>query len=243
MPPRMPNGRALKWLRPSPEPPTHEAGDPFAVARERMVEEQIAARGVRDERVLAALRAIPRHAFVPEHLGQEAYLDTPLPIGSHQTISQPYIVGLMTELLGLDGDERVLEVGTGSGYQAAVLSLLTREVFTIERHTELAARARHVLARLHCSNVEVVVGDGTCGLAEHAPYNGIIVTAGAPHVPQSLLDQLAPAGTLVLPVGEASSQVLEVWRRTPAGLEREEVTPVCFVPLIGEHGWRDDVCA
>ncbi|MCX6025893.1 MAG: protein-L-isoaspartate(D-aspartate) O-methyltransferase [Chloroflexi bacterium] len=205
-----------------------------------MVEEQISARGIHDERVLAALRTVPRHAFLPEHLRQDAYLDTPLPIGSHQTISQPYIVALMTELLGLDGDERVLEVGTGSGYQAAVLSLLAREVFTIERRAELAARALQVLARLHCGNVEVVVGDGTCGLAAHAPYHGIIVTAAAPHVPQPLLDQLAPGGTLVLPVGEASSQVLEVWRRTPAGLEREEVAPVAFVPLIGEHGWSDD---
>jgi protein-L-isoaspartate(D-aspartate) O-methyltransferase len=243
MPPRLPTWRALKWLRPSPEPPKHEAGDPFAVARARMVEEQIAARGIHDERVLAALRAVPRHAFLPEHLRQDAYLDTPLPIGSHQTISQPYIVALMTELLGLDGDERVLEVGTGSGYQAAVLSLLAREVFTIERRAELAARALQVLARLHCGNVEVVVGDGTCGLAAHAPYHGIIVTAAAPHVPQPLLDQLAPGGTLVLPVGEASSQVLEVWRRTPAGLEREEVAPVAFVPLIGEHGWSDDAWA
>ena len=243
MPPRLPTWRALKWLQPSPEPPRHEEGDPLAVARERMVEEQIAARGIHNERVLAALRAIPRHAFLPDHLRQDAYLDTPLPIGSHQTISQPYVVALMTELLGLDGDERVLEVGTGSGYQAALLSRLAQEVFTIERHAELAARARQVLARLHCSNVEVVVGDGTCGLAAHAPYNGIIVTAAAPHVPQPLLDQLAPGGTLVLPVGEASSQVLEVWRRTPAGLEREEVAPVAFVPLIGEHGWSDDVCA
>ena len=243
MPPRMPNWRALNWLRPSPEPPIHEAGDPFAMARERMVEEQIVARGVHDERVLAALRAVPRHAFLPEHLRHEAYLDTPLPIGSHQTISQPYIVALMTEVLGLEGGERVLEVGTGSGYQAAVLSLLAHKVFTIERHAELATNARQVLARLHCSNVEVVIGDGTFGLAGHAPYNGIIVTAGAPHVPQPLLDQLAPGGTLVLPVGEATSQMLEVWRRTSAGLERKEVTPVCFVPLIGEHGWRDDVCA
>jgi protein-L-isoaspartate(D-aspartate) O-methyltransferase len=233
----------MKWLQPRPEPPKLEAGDPFAAARERMVEDQIAARGVRDERVLAALRAIPRHVFLPKPLHPDAYRDSPLPIGSHQTISQPYIVALMTELLGLKGDERVLEVGTGSGYQAAVLSQLAREVFTIERRAELAGRARLVLARLQCSNVEVVLGDGTCGLAVHAPYDGILVTAAAPHVPQPLLDQLAPGGRLVLPVGDASSQVLEVWRRTSAGLDREEVAPVAFVPLIGEHGWSDGECA
>ncbi len=242
MPPRFPTWRALKWLRPSPKASQPEAGDGFAAARERMVEDQIAARGVRDERVLAALRAVPRHIFLPDRLHPDAYRDSPLPIGSHQTISQPYIVALMSELLGLKGDERVLEVGTGSGYQAAVLSLLARVVFTIERRAELAARARQALARLQCSNVEVVVGDGTCGLAAHAPYDGILVTAAAPHVPQPLLDQLAPGGRLVLPVGEASSQVLEVWRRTSAGLEREEVAPVAFVPLIGEHGWSDSEC-
>ncbi len=241
MPPRLPSWLSLSRPPPASPAPERAESDPFAAARERMVQEQVAARGVNDERVLAALRRIPRHVFLPEELRADAYLDTPLPIGSHQTISQPYIVALMTELLGLQGDERVLEVGTGSGYQAALLSLLAREVFTVERHAELAARARQALARLHCSNVEVIVGDGTCGLAEHAPYQGILVTAAAPHVPQPLLAQLAEGGTLVLPVGEASSQMLEVWRRTPTGLEREEVAPVAFVPLIGLHGWSDDI--
>ncbi len=241
MPPRLPSWLSLNRTRPASPAPEHAEGDPFALARERMVQDQIAARGVSDERVLAAMRRIPRHAFLPEHLRADAYLDTPLPIGSHQTISQPYIVALMTELLGLRGDERVLEVGTGSGYQAALLSLLARQVYSIERHAELAARARQVLARLRINNVEVIVGDGTCGLAAHAPYRGILVTAAAPHVPRPLLDQLDEEGALVLPVGAASSQMLEVWRRTPAGLQREEVTPVAFVPLIGAHGWSDDI--
>jgi protein-L-isoaspartate(D-aspartate) O-methyltransferase len=240
VPPRLPTWRPLKWLRSASPAPERQEGDPFAPARERMVAEQIAARGVRDERVLGALRTLPRHAFLPEDMRSEAYLDTPLPIGSHQTISQPYIVALMTELLCLRGDERVLEVGTGSGYQAALLSLLAKEVFTIERRAELAVRARQVLARLRCTNVEVIIGDGTCGLVAHAPYQGIIVTAAAPHVPQPLLDQLAPGGRLVLPVGEAVSQVLEVWQRTTTGMQREEVAPVAFVPLIGAHGWSDD---
>jgi len=205
---------------------------------ERMVQTQIAARGVTDERVLEAMRRVPRHVFVPESYRDEAYADYPLPIGHGQTISQPFIVALMCSLLGLRGDEKVLEVGTGSGYQAAVLAHLAREVHTIERIPELAQEAARRLAELGLENVRVHIGDGTLGLPEEAPFDGILVAAAAPRVPQPLLEQLSEGGRLVAPVGRRGWQVLERWTRRGNGWERETYDSVAFVPLVGKHGWE-----
>jgi protein-L-isoaspartate(D-aspartate) O-methyltransferase len=216
------------------------AGDPdFAEDRERMVEEQIEARGVRDPRVLDALRAVPRHEFVPAEERGHAYRDRPLPIGHGQTISQPYIVAVMTELLELAGDEKVLEIGTGSGYQAAVLSLLAREVYTIEIVPELARRAGADLARLGYSNVQVRQGDGYRGWPEHAPFDAILVTAAPEHVPQPLVDQLAVGGRLVLPVGDVFQDLVLV-TRDESGVHQERLLGVRFVPMTGEAERREE---
>lgn len=206
--------------------------------RERMVENQIIRRGIRDKRVLDAMRQVPRHLFVPEDIRHLAYSDGPLPIGHGQTISQPYIVALMTELLELTGEEKVLELGTGSGYQAAILSCLAREVYSIERHPALAEQARKILTQLGYDNVMIRVGDGTLGWPEHAPYDAIIVTAAAPDVPQPLTEQLADGGRLVAPVGSRWSQMLVKVKRQGNKLTRKNLTPVAFVPLIGEYGWK-----
>lgn len=211
----------------------------FTRERLRMVQEQIAWRGVSDQRVLAAMRRVPRHQFVLAADQNHAYADGPLPIGEGQTISQPYIVALMSELLQLNGDEIVLEVGTGSGYQAAVLSCLVREVHSIERIPSLAERARQALKANGYLNVQVHTGDGSNGLPEHAPYGGILVAAAAPHAPQPLLDQLAEGARLVVPIGGRSGQVLQVWQRQGKRFEREDNIPVAFVPLRGEHGWKE----
>jgi len=214
--------------------------DYYASERDEMVVMQIARRGVVDERVLEAMRTIPRHCFVDPEYRHLAYSDGPLPIGRGQTISQPYIVGLMSELLELQGDEIVLEVGTGSGYQAAVLSLLARQVHTIERHADLARYAARILADLKLDNVRVHTGDGSVGLAEFAPYTAITVTAAAPHAPRVLLEQLCDGGRLVVPVGSRSGgQILERWRRNGARFDYENIIPVAFVPLVGEEGWRE----
>jgi protein-L-isoaspartate(D-aspartate) O-methyltransferase len=205
-----------------------------------MVREQIEARGIRNPDVLRAMRSTQRHLFVPTAVRPYAYSDQPLPIGFGQSISQPYIVALMTQCLGLAGDENVLEIGTGSGYQAAVLSKLCREVHSVERIAALAERARGSLADLSIGNVSVHVGDGTLGLPEFAPYDGIIVTAGAPAVAPPLLDQLAEGGRLVIPVGPHGMQRLELWRREGSRRRKEFVCHVTFVPLIGAHGWRED---
>ncbi len=213
--------------------------DPYQEARERMVREQLEARGIRDPRVLEAMRQIPRHLFVrPEDL-QWAYADGPLPIGFGQTISQPYIVARMTELLELQGPEKVLEIGTGSGYQAAILGRLAREVHTVERIPQLAQQARERLEALGLHNVHVHVGDGTLGWPQAAPYDAILVTAAAPEVPEPLLHQLAPGGRLVAPVGERGMQYLERWIRQGPEFVRQRFEPVAFVPLIGRHGWQD----
>ncbi|MEW6567337.1 MAG: protein-L-isoaspartate(D-aspartate) O-methyltransferase [Chloroflexota bacterium] len=209
----------------------------FARARQRMVVEQLRERDITDRRVLEAMAAVPRHEFVPPELHHLAYADGPLPIGYHQTISQPYIVALMLQLAGLRGDETVLEVGTGSGYQAALLARLAQQVYTIEYIPELAHNARQVLQRLGVVNVEVIDGDGSRGLAEHAPYPAIVVAAAAPRVPQALKDQLADGGRLVIPVGGREGQVLERWRRKGDDFSRERITPVAFVPLVGDAGW------
>ncbi len=204
-----------------------------------MVEGQIAPRGVTDARVLAALRKVPRHEFLPDVLKDQAYGDHAIPIGGGQTISQPYIVALMTELLGLKGTERVLEIGTGSGYQAAVLAELSRKVYTVERVKSLADRARATLDRLGYQSVAIKVFDGTYGWKEMAPFDAIIVTAAAPEVPAPLLEQLAEGGILVVPVGERYSQMLVKVVKTPEGVVRRTSIPCVFVPLIGNHGWKE----
>ncbi|MDP2965231.1 MAG: protein-L-isoaspartate(D-aspartate) O-methyltransferase [Pelolinea sp.] len=216
-----------------------QARDPFSQAREAMVENQIISRGITDARVLAAMRAVPRHEFVPDQFLEEAYDDHPLPVGEGQTISQPYIVALMTSHLELTGKEKVLEIGTGSGYQAAVLSRLAKEVHTVERIPELASKAEATLKQFGYVNVIVHVGDGSLGWPEAAPYDRIIVTAAAPSVPVALTDQLKVGGRLIIPVGERWHQVLEEWKKTVSGLEKKEVLPVVFVPLLGQKGWQD----
>ncbi len=210
----------------------------YQVKRDRMVEQQIASKGIQDERVLAAMRIVPRHLFLPEEARPYAYVDSPVKIGSGQTISQPYIVALMTELLAVAPDHQVLDVGTGSGYQAAILGELAAEVYSIERHPELAETAKGQLTALGYDNISVHVGDGTQGYAPCAPYDRIIVAAAAPAVPNSLLEQLAQEGRLVIPVGARFSQRLEVWDRTEETFKKSISTPVVFVPLIGEEGWE-----
>jgi protein-L-isoaspartate(D-aspartate) O-methyltransferase len=201
----------------------------------RMVRLQVEPRGVRDPRVLDAMRRVPRDRFVPAGHRADAWADRPVPIGRGQTISQPYMVALMTEALGLRGTERVLEVGTGSGYQAAVLGELAAEVYTVERIAELAGTAARTMEDLGCANVTVIVGDGCRGLPEHAPFDAILVAAAAPQVPAALRDQLADGGILVVPVGAwAEVQVLTLVRRTGTRFTVEEGTGCRFVPLIGE---------
>ena len=212
----------------------------FAKTRQKMVDEQIASRGIRDLRVLDAMSKVPRHLFVEEALHGQAYNDYPLPIGEKQTISQPYMVALMTEALELKGDERVLEIGTGSGYQAAILAELAEWVYSIERIRSLANKARKLLDQLNCYNVEIRVSDGTQGWKEKAPYQAITVTAGAPEIPQPLLDQLIPGGRLVVPVGDAFSQTLVRVIRTKGGFKREDMGGCHFVKLIGKHGWDEE---
>ncbi|KPL77638.1 protein-L-isoaspartate(D-aspartate) O-methyltransferase [Bellilinea caldifistulae] len=211
----------------------------YSKAREMMVREQIERRGLRSPRLLAAFRKVPRHLFVPPDLRERAYDDGPLPIGKGQTISQPYIVALMTSLLALEGNERVLEIGTGSGYQAAILGELAREVHTVERHAGLALRAAEVLSQLGYVNVHVHTGDGSLGWPESAPYDGIVVTAAAAAPPPPLLDQLAEGGRLVLPVGHRLEQVLQVWHKQGGQLTYENIIPVSFVPLRGQYGWSE----
>jgi protein-L-isoaspartate(D-aspartate) O-methyltransferase len=207
--------------------------------RQRMVDEQIAARGLQEARLLDAMRAVPRHCFVPPEYRHLAYADGPLPIGSGQTISQPYIVALMTHLLCLTGGEAVLEIGTGSGYQAAILACLARQVYTIERHEELARRAAATLNNLNIQNVSVHVGDGSLGLPEFAPYQAIVVTAAAPRLPQPLQEQVADGGHIVIPVGGHLGQYLESWQRQGTEFTREVLVPVAFVPLRGVQGWEE----
>ena len=213
--------------------------DNFKEERERMVTYQIANKGVSDERVLDVMRKVPRHRFVAPDAAPYAYADSPIRIGSGQTISQPYIVALMTQLLDVQPDHRVLDVGTGSGYQAAILAELAAEVHSIERHPQLAESARETLEELGYENVQVHVGDGTQGYESAAPYDRIVVAAAGPSVPKALLDQLAPGGRLVIPVGPRYSQQLEVWERTGDQFNKSTNIPVVFVPLIGKEGWAD----
>jgi protein-L-isoaspartate(D-aspartate) O-methyltransferase len=213
----------------------------FAALREDMVRRQIAARGVRDRRVLEAMRTVPREVFVPERLAEFAYDDTPLPIGEEQTISQPYVVALMLEGLELRPGDKVLEIGAGSGYAAAVLSRIAREVWAIERHESLARQAQARMERLGYSNVHIMHGDGTLGWPEHAPYDAVVVAAGGPEVPQALLDQLAAGGRLVIPIGPdpRTQSLVRVRHRAEGAYVREDLGAVRFVPLIGAQGWRE----
>lgn len=204
-----------------------------------MVERQIEARGIGDPRILKAMEEIPRHLFVPETYRSAAYDDGPLPIGHGQTISQPYIVALMTDMLEIGPDDRVLEIGAGSGYQAAILGRLAREVVTVERLPDIAALARRNLETIGVSNVTVVEGNGTLGYADRAPYQGIIVTAAAPDLPPSLIDQLAEGGRLIAPVGSRGLQVLEKVVKKDGRIVRTSHGGVMFVPLIGDHGWEE----
>lgn len=205
----------------------------LARQRERMVAGQIEARGVRDKKTLAAMRKVPRHLFVPKESIPEAYADHPLPIGNGQTISQPYIVAFMTEALGLQGGEKVLEIGTGSGYQAAVLSEIAQSVFTIEIVEPLAAEAKERLARLGHANVSVRAGDGYLGWPEQAPFDAIIVTAAAPRIPEPLREQLRDGGRLIVPIGDDYQELIVVTRRG-ASFEQRSVLPVRFVPMTGQ---------
>ena len=205
-----------------------------------MVEKQLEPRGVKDSRVLDVMREIPRHLFVREELQERAYDDCALPISEGQTISQPYMVASMTELLSLKGDEKVLEIGTGSGYQSAVLSKLAREIYTVERIRSIALNAERLLQSLGYDNVHVIVSDGTLGLPDHAPFDCILVTAGAPDIPQHYIDQLVLGGRLVIPVGNRYSQVLYKITKTESGTEKDVYTGCIFVPLIGKEGWNDE---
>jgi protein-L-isoaspartate(D-aspartate) O-methyltransferase len=209
----------------------------YVAARAGMVEEQIRRRGIDNETVLQAMRSVPRHQFVPVDLVNRAYADEPLPIGEGQTISQPYMVAAMTACLNLRGAENVLEIGTGCGYQAAVLACVSREVHTVEFRPELARAAAERLSRLGYSNVKVHVGDGSAGWAEFAPYDAILVAAGAPIVPQPLLQQLADGGQMIVPVGTENLQVLVYARRSGSDFVIEKREACRFVPLVGRHGW------
>lgn len=207
-------------------------------ARELMVKEQLAARGITDRLVLSAMAKVPRHEFVGPDLRKKAYDDMALPIGGNQTISQPYMVAVMTELLNLDGPERVLEIGTGSGYQTAVLSELCKEVFSIERNVRLSETARETLSALGIDNIHLHVGDGSKGLPEAAPFDRILVTAGSPGLPAPLIEQLVPGGIIIVPVGDRSSQRLIRGVKQANGTVTEEFHTACvFVPLVGECGW------
>ncbi len=212
----------------------------FAVQRERMVK-LVASRGVRDERVLAAMRKVPRHLFIKEHLRTRAYGDHALPIAGAQTISQPYVVARMSELLEVGPTCSVLEIGTGTGYQTAILGLLARRVYSLERVAELAQAAIPRIREMGLDNVKIQVFDGTVGWSEVAPFDRILVTAGAPKVPEPLLDQLAPGGTLLIPEGTRSAQRLVLYRKSARGeLRRREGEEVAFVPLLGRHGWKPE---
>jgi protein-L-isoaspartate(D-aspartate) O-methyltransferase len=212
----------------------------YEAERKRMVETQLRRRGISDPRVLAAMEKVPRHRFLLNPDDSGAYGDHPLSIGSGQTISQPYMVALMTECLHLEGLEQVLEIGTGSGYQAAILAELSRRVVSVERFATLADRARQVLTELGYYNVEVVVGDGSLGWPDEAPYDRIIVTAAAPQVAKPWTDQLSHGGRLVVPLGDRWSQTLTIVTKRQGKLHHESVCPCVFVPLVGEHGWQED---
>ena len=212
----------------------------FEKARARMVEEQLLPRSIQDQQTLEAMRKVPRHLFVEEALKNQAYSDFPLPIGRGQTISQPYIVALMTQALGLKGHERVLEIGTGSGYQAAILSQVCEKVYTVERIDTLLVQARKVFDSLHYLNILTKLDDGTNGWPEYGPYDAIIVTAGGPKVPLPLLEQLTDPGILIIPVGDRGVQDLRLVSKKDGEITEKTIELVRFVNLIGDHGWKND---
>ena len=219
---------------------TEKSKRDWELERLRMVEDQLKSRGISDERVLRAMAKVPRHHFIPKDYLESAYADGPLPIGERQTVSQPYMVSIMTQCLALKGGERVLEIGTGSGYQSAVLMELVKELYTIERISSLAERAERKLLELGYSQFHIRVADGTRGWPEAAPFDGIIVTAGAPEIPENLIDQLCEEGRLVIPVGSRFSQRLYTCVKKVGKCVKEENTLCVFVPLIGEHGWEEE---
>ena len=210
----------------------------FVAQRQKMVAAQLRARGIRDERVLAAMGKVPRHLFVADEHRDSAYEDHPLPIGGDQTISQPYIVAFMLEVLALDGPETVLEIGAGSGYQTALLGELARQVYSVERHASLARTAHATLARLGYTNVEVLIGDGGNGFADRAPFDAIVVSAAAPQIPPPLFDQLREGGRMVVPVGSAQAQELQLVRKHGGQPVVSTMEGCRFVPLIGSEGYR-----
>ena len=221
---------------------TNPQSDPFSAARQQMVQSQLRARGVRDQRVLAAMARVPRHEFVPERFHSQAYEDHPIPIGFGQTISQPYIVALMLEALAVQPGDIVLEIGTGSGYQAALLAELASHVYSIERHAPLAQNAEHILRKLGYTNVNVLVGDGSQGLPERAPFNAIIVAAAAPQLPAALLAQLGEGGRMVVPVGPPAAQELQLVHKRQGQPVISYLEGCRFVPLIGGEGYPADNC-
>lgn len=211
----------------------------FDALRKNMVEQQLIGRGdITDARVIQAFLKVPRHKFVTSNEQKKAYADCPLPIGNGQTISQPYMVALMTQCLELKGDERVLEIGTGSGFQTAILAEIAKQVYTIERFAELSENAKKNLSDLNYSNIHFKTGDGTLGWKENAPFDGIIATAGAPKAPVRLLEQLADGARLVIPIGGSISQALTVFQKKAKKIESAEVCGCMFVPLVGEDGWK-----
>jgi protein-L-isoaspartate(D-aspartate) O-methyltransferase len=212
----------------------------FEKARARMVEEQLIPRSIHDQKTLEAMRKVPRHLFVEDALKNQAYGDYPLPIGRGQTISQPYIVALMTQALGLKGHEHVLEIGTGSGYQAAILSQICEKVYTVERIDTLLVQARKVFDSLHYLNILTKLDDGTNGWPAYSPYDVIIVTAGGPKIPLPLLEQLADPGILVIPVGDRGVQDLRLVTKKEGEIKEKTIELVRFVNLIGDHGWEND---
>lgn len=212
----------------------------FNEQRKRLIETYIKPAGVTDERVLRAFNLVPRHEFVLPENKDEAYLDIPLPIGEGQTISQPSLVALMTQALQLNGNEKVLEIGTGSGYQAAILSLLVKKVYTVERIESLAERAKHLLEQLGYKNVTVVIGNGTAGLPQFSPFDAIIVTAAADEIPKPLIEQLKEGGRIIIPVGERfGDQTLKLGAKKQGKLQVVDLEAVRFVPLIGKFGWEE----
>jgi protein-L-isoaspartate(D-aspartate) O-methyltransferase len=236
-----PTRSTLETRNPKLETRTFEPLDTlkFTTFRHHMVESQLRRRGIRDERVLSAMARVPRHEFVADPYRAQAYDDNPLPIGEGQTISQPYIVALMLELLDLHPEKNVLEIGTGSGYQTALLAELSRHVYSVERHAALAGEARSVLNRLGYTNVTLEVGDGSNGLPAHAPFDRIIVSAAAPGLPQALFDQLTEGGRLIVPVGPSEAQLLQLVTKTQGRPVISEQTACRFVPLIGQQGYDE----
>ncbi len=219
---------------PNPHQNDQSAQDRLAQKRYQMVEDQIERRGIEDTLVLKAMQKVPRHLFVPDYLKEQAYVDSPLPIGEGQTISQPYIVAFMTEALQLKGGEKVLEIGTGSGYQAAVLAEITREIYTIEIVASLGSRAADLLKKLGYENIHVKIGDGYRGLPEQAPFDAIIVTAAPEHIPQPLVDQLKVGGRMIIPVGDLYQELILITKKPDGTIKKQSVLPVRFVPMTGE---------